>query len=212
MGNSTEAVIYFGVGNEFTVANLQAFTSYMFSLEACNQIGCSRSSIVAFSTSEMVPLSVSLPTLVSIDSTSMILKWNKPSSEQLANGILIKNILYVSHMNASITVYVYDCCTTVQVLDNLVPGTRYAIILSACTNGGCTNSSTLEVSTLEILPNVADLTLQVFKKNSTFISIRWNDPTQPNGKIIKYILYMNGIVVFTGNYRFNDLNCFFFSR
>jgi usherin len=157
-----------------------------------------------------VPLSVSLPTLVSIDSTSMILKWNKPSSEQLANGILVKNILYVSHMNASITVYVYDCCTTVQLIDNLVPGKQYAIILSACTNGGCTNSSTLEVSTLETLPNVSDLILRVFKKNSTFISIIWNDPTQPNGKIIKYILYMNGIVAFTGNYQLNYLNFFFF--
>jgi usherin len=148
----------------------------------------------------MIPLSVSLPVVVSIDSVSIILKWNKPTSDQLKNGALTSYIVYLNNTNSSLKINNIDCSTTIQALENLIPGTEYSIVLSACTNGGCTNSSVLKVTTLESLPDEKDLILSVAYKNATSIYLKWREPSRPNGKIQKYILYMLGKQIYEGKY------------
>lgn len=83
-------------------------------------------------------------------------------------------------------------------MNGLTPGVDYTIRLSACTGGGCRNSSALKVTTLESLPNVADMVLEAYERTSTYLALRWNEPKEPNGKIIKYSLYMNEQLVYEG--------------
>lgn len=83
-------------------------------------------------------------------------------------------------------------------MDGLKPGVDYIIRLSACTGGGCRNSSALKVTTLESLPNVADIELKAYERTSTFLALRWNKPKEPNGKIIKYSLFMNEKLAYEG--------------
>ena len=110
---------------------MKSFTTYTFSLEACNRIGCSRSPFVSFTTSEMAPLSVSVPLVVSVTSTSIILKWNRPSGDQLIDGLLTEYALYISETDSNgIKLASIDCQTTIQQIDNLIPGTTYRIILA----------------------------------------------------------------------------------
>jgi len=113
--NRTESVLYFGLSTEFLVTNLASHTAYQFSLEVCNRIGCSRSGRVEFTTREMVPISVSVPEVVSIETNSIILKWSKPTSEQLVNGILNKYILYINNMDSDLGVTSIDCAATIHV-------------------------------------------------------------------------------------------------
>jgi hypothetical protein len=85
-----------------------------------------------------------------------------------------------------------------KVVENLVPGTDYFMVLSACTGGGCTNSSFLNVTTLEVMPDVSDVLLSVFDRYSTRLGITWTKPTRPNGLIKKYSLFMNEEKIYEG--------------
>ena len=90
-----------------------------------------------------------------------------------------------------------------KVLDDLKAGTEYSIILSACTGGGCTNSSMLNTTTLESLPLVDDINLKVVNKSSIFLALEWNEPNEPNGKIRKYILFMNAEIIYEGSFSYS---------
>lgn len=106
------------MSNAYLLTNLTSNTEYKFSLEACNEIGCSRSSIITLKTKEMIPLSVNLPEVVGIKTNSLILKWNKPTIKQLVNGILNGYILYVNKVNRtidSIDIDCIDCAATIYV-------------------------------------------------------------------------------------------------
>ena len=130
---------------------------------------------------------------------SIILKWNRPSGDQLIDGSLTNYILYVSQSEFDgIKLASIDCETTIQQLDNLIPGTEYRIILAACTNGGCTNSSEIRVTTIEKLPDVKDIVIRLIEKTATYLSIEWNKPKAPNGLILKYSLYMTNKLIYEG--------------
>ncbi len=216
---NSENAIYFGLNLEYLYENLKSFTTYTFSLEACNRIGCNRSPQSSFTTSEMAPLSVMVPAVVNVDTSelifililkmisfsfsfcqdSIILKWNRPSGDQLIDGSLTNYILYVSQSEFDgIKLASIDCETTIQQLDNLISGTEYRIVLAACTNGGCTNSSELKITTIEKLPDVTDIVIKLIDKNATFLSIEWNKPKSPNGRILKYSLYMTNKLIYEG--------------
>lgn len=79
-------------------------------------------------------------------------------------------------------------------------GTEYSLILSACTGGGCTNSSMLNATTFESIPSVRDISLKVINKSSDFLTLEWNEPSEPNGKIRKFILFMDAKIIYEGNY------------
>jgi len=73
---NSENAIYFGLNLEYLYENLKSFTTYTFSLEACNRIGCSRSPQSSFTTSEMAPLSVMVPLVVNVDTSIKLKKKN----------------------------------------------------------------------------------------------------------------------------------------
>jgi len=87
-----------------------------------------------------------------------------------------------------------------KVVENLIPGTDYFLVLGACTGGGCTNSSVLNVTTLETAPEVGDVVLSVFDRQATRLGIAWTRPARPNGPIRKYSLYMNEEKIYEGDF------------
>ena len=140
-----ENIIYFGLRKEFWIRSLKPLSNQSFSLEVCNSIGCARSELVYFQTTEMAPLSVPTPLIVNITQTRIFLKWNKPDNDQIINGLLIGYILYVNnertmYTNEQPVVFnitgCLECSANIKELDKLMPGTQYIIVLSACTHGG----------------------------------------------------------------------------
>ncbi len=113
--NSTESVLYFGLANNYIVEGLLSHYEYEFSLEACNRIGCSRSGRIKFTTLEMIPISVSVPEVIDIDKNAIILRWRRPTTEQLVNGILQQYILYVERNGKRLSVVDIDSAATIQV-------------------------------------------------------------------------------------------------
>lgn len=159
-----EKIIYFGLGKLYTVNDLSPLDNRSFSIEACNNIGCGRSRLVYFQTTEMPPKSVSQPTVLNVTSTLILIKWNKPTNDQLINGILLSYVLYVESDTKTLITEIQsclqDCSTNYKVIDNLIPGSEYRIVISACTNGGNPNYHLLN----EYLTNIykKDAQIQVY--------------------------------------------------
>ncbi len=204
IANDAEKVIYFGLRREFNVTQLESLSSYSFSLEACNNIGCTRSGIVTYQTSEMAPLSVPTPILINLNQTTIALYWAKLNNDQIINGFLVGYILYVSEtqypinsLSLNISVCL-QCASFTKEIGGLIPGTEYAIVLSACTNGGCTNSSVLKLTTSESLPDVDDLEVYAINRTSSSLFLEWNSPKRPNGQPRKFILYKDDKLIYEG--------------
>lgn len=204
--DQTESVIYFGLRRQFKITNLKALTNYTFVLEVCNLIGCSRSAQVTYFTNEMAPLSVPQPTVVNVTQSVIVLRWSKPSNEQIINGHIVGYILYLTsdeneyRLNSS-TYNIStceECSSNLKYLDNLVAGTDYNVTLSACTYGGCTNASVVTVRTMESLPTADDVRISIFSRNSTSITIEWTRPKRPNGKLESYIVLVDNQLNYRG--------------
>jgi hypothetical protein len=103
-----------------------------------------------------------------------------------------------------------ECSYYTHLVENLRAGSDYSVVLSACTIGGCTNSSELSVRMPESAPNLDDLYLKVVNITSKSITLKWTEPTEPNGIITAYKLYINGeMLIYVGltiNFTIENLN------
>lgn len=214
--NNDEGIIYFGLLTTFKILGLKPLTNYTFSLEVCNTIGCSRSTQVSYVTQEIAPISVNPPTILNITDRAAFIRFSKPTNEQILNAQLIGYVIYAIpklsaqvstspaaaiRVNLIIKINVStceECGVVVRKLENLIPGTEYGLILSACTNGGCTNSSELKFQTFDALPDVLDVAIRVVERSSTFLQLVWNTPAFPNGKLKAFILFKDEIPIYQG--------------
>lgn len=219
--SNDENIIYFGLVRYFKVTNLKPLTNYTYSVEACNTIGCTRSSRVSFTTSEIAPLKVATPILLNITARSATIRFSKPPNDQILNAHLIGYIIFiipniqsasvVLKMNLTMAINVSNCeeCgVNVKILDNLIPGTNYTLVLSACTNGGCTNSSKVAFKTLDALPDVYDIVIRALVQGDDYLVLTWNAPMFPNGILTYYILFKDELQIYQGldrNFTVTDL-------
>lgn len=211
--SNDESIIYFGLLTSFTVIGLKPLTNYTFSVEVCNTIGCTRSRQVSYVTQEIAPLSVNTPTILNITDRAAFIRFSKPTNEQILNAHLVGYVIYAMPkllpVSPSLTVRVNliikinvstceECGVIVRKLDDLIPGTEYGLVLSACTNGGCTNSSELKFQTLDALPDVLDVAIRVLNRSSTYLQLAWNSPAFPNGKLTTFVLFMDQTQIYQG--------------
>lgn len=220
-----EGIIYFGLLTTFKVLGLKPLTNYTFSLEVCNTIGCTRSNQVSYFTEEIAPISVNTPTILNITDRSATIRFSKPSNDQILNAHIIGYIIYaIPRLPSSLTTTIRmnlvikinvstcaECGVNIQKLENLIPGTEYGLILSACTNGGCTNSSEVKLQTLDAMPDVYDVAIKVVGRSSNYLELAWNTPAFPNGKLKAFILFKDEAVIYQGlglNYTVTNLTAF----
>lgn len=203
--NDNENIIYFGLMTTYKVLNLKPLKNYTFVLEVCNSIGCTRSSFVSFMTTDIAPISVTAPVIFNITDRTASIRFSKPSNDQILTAHLIGYIIYLIPNNSEIVQTTQinvstcaECGINIKNLDNLIPGTDYGVLLSACTNGGCTNSTLVKFRTFDALPEVNDVTIRVANKTSTQIELAWNKPKFPNGELTGYALYKNDEEIYNG--------------
>ncbi|XP_048258912.1 usherin-like [Haliotis rufescens] len=186
-------IIYTGGRKEFNVTNLRVFTGYSLYIKACTSAGCMESPSVVLNTAQLPPSAVSRPRLLALGTNRVDVKWSKP--EQL-NGMLDRYILYLS-LDASspgLVVYNNSDAFTSYILTNLTAGTTYYIRLAACTGGGCRRSDPSSVTTEESAPDGVPAPV-VTSPSPSELFVTWTVPQQPNGAIVRYDLYQNGIKV-----------------
>uniref|UniRef100_UPI00398F6349 usherin isoform X1 n=1 Tax=Pristiophorus japonicus TaxID=55135 RepID=UPI00398F6349 len=188
-------LIYTGSEQTYNVTGLAVYSPHRFVLAACTVIGCTNSSQVTLLTAQLPPSYVDAPALTVLDSRSIYVQWKEPAE---INGDLERYLLYVltteDNLSNGNVMYNSSDLFLEFTLKQLVPGTRYFIKLSACTGGGCTMSQASTAKTEESTPeNVPAPIVQSYTSSS--FNISWTEPELPNGIVIHYGLYMNGVLM-----------------
>lgn len=191
--------VYIGQNRQFTDSNLAPFTTYTYTLQACTSGGCDLSDSISNTTLEALPEDFDSIQASPLTATSIRIEWMEPLSP---NGIIIRYELVASDGTSSIGIVTSDLNTNVT---NLQPFTEYTVTVDACNSIGCV-AGTTTVITLESVPQfVAPPMLQAL--SSTSVNSQWQQPAQPNGEIVTYILRRNGSTTFEGTaLAFNDTN------
>ncbi|CAH2254292.1 usherin [Pelobates cultripes] len=181
----------------FTDTPLFPYTGYTYQIKAINVHGYTSSSEVLYRTKAGTPtgeiiLSHSPP----VDPYSVSLSWTMTSEE---SGPIEKfQLMYskISSLEPNISYEGPDMSVTVH---NLTPFTRYNFLVQACTTEGCLQSLPVTVVTPQAPPAHQDPPTQL-NASSTELHLQWSPPTQPNGIIIRYELFMRGVENIHGNY------------
>ena len=182
----------------YTDSNLEPFTEYTYSVEACTNAGCTSSDSVTNTTLEAVPEMVSQPTFLEVQARSLVITWEEPGRR---NGIITQYVLYEVDDGGNITV-LSDGLERMVALDNLTPFTTYSFYVDTCNGAGCTSSPTVSETTLQAPPQGVRAPI-VRGLSSTSANIEWVPPDFPNGDITNYTIRRGtedalSVIVFEG--------------
>lgn len=191
--------VYIGQDRQFTDSDLAPFTVYTYTLQACTQGGCDFSDSISNTTLEALPENFDSVQAIALTAMSIRVEWMEPLSP---NGIIVRYELVISDGASSIAIVTSDLNTDVT---NLQPYTQYTITIDACNSIGCVSGIAM-VTTLESIPQfIAPPTLLALSPTS--VNVQWQEPAQPNGEIVLYILRRDGLTTFEGNtLAYNDTN------
>ena len=170
------------------VTNLQPFTEYSITVDACNSIGCVRGATTVI-TLESIPQFIAPPVLQALTPTSVNARWVEPSQP---NGVIVGYILRRDGLR------VFEGNVQEYNDTDLFPNQLYSYTVQAFTAIGVGDeSSPRSIQTPPDTPEeISPPILTVLGAES--IQADWVVPGQPNGVIQRYILSVNGTVVFEG--------------
>ena len=191
--NRSTTVLFQGIDFSFSLDGLTPFSSYSFFVEACNSIGCSASAEASTTTLQATPEDLQAPQLRNLTSTSAHIEWLAPTSP---NG-LITNYMLRRAETGPTEIIVFQGLALSYDDTGLRANTLYAYTVEATNAGGSV------VSAPSYIQTVADLAdgitpPSVLVQGPTSILVTWTPPQFPNGEVSLYILYMDGIAVFSG--------------
>ncbi|XP_004700202.1 usherin [Echinops telfairi] len=199
-----DSILLYG-GKEPSVyeRGLQPFTEYLYRVIASHEGGSVYSDWSRGRTKGAAPQSVPTPSRArSINGYSMEVTWEKPV---VVPGIIEKYILKAYREDQpqpsllpSASAELVNTSIFTGILTGLLPFKNYAVTLTACTLAGCTESShALNISTPQEAPK--EVQLPVAKSLPNSLLIFWKPPKQANGIITRYSLYMDGMLIYSGN-------------
>ncbi|XP_062584554.1 usherin-like isoform X1 [Saccostrea cucullata] len=174
------------------------YTNYTVKIAICTGGGCTESSEgVKVTTSEEAPGEVPAPT-AETGTSYLLVRWKPPG---MPNGIVTGYFLYKDGVEVySGGGYFYNI-TGLQVY------TGYQVTLRACTRAGCTDGPTTMLSTAQLPPSYMEAPTLVVLGN-TRVEARWTEPTQLNGVLQRYLLYVSEDNSSVGEIAYNNSDFF----
>ncbi|XP_002760562.4 usherin [Callithrix jacchus] len=171
----------------FLDTDLLPYTKYSYHIETANVHGSTRSVAVTYRTKPGVPEgNLTLSYILPIVSDSVTVTWTTLSNQ---SGPIEKYILSCVPLAGGQPCVSYEGHETSATIWNLVPFTTYYFSVQACTSGGCLHSLPITVTTAQAPPQrLSPPKVQTI--SSTELHIEWYPPTELNGIIIRYELYM----------------------
>lgn len=166
-----------------TIENIQKSGNYTCIAE--NSVGSSRASTSV--TVRKVPFTPTKPTGTQRTAHSITVTW-----QPTGNHSIDSYILYYREKSASKWILVKDIRgRTFTTLDNLEPYTTYQFRVFAVNNIGLSKPSPLaEMTTLEKAPGTPPTNVQAWGISDTSFKATWLPPSQPNGRLTGYRLYL----------------------
>ncbi|XP_061670381.1 usherin isoform X4 [Syngnathoides biaculeatus] len=185
-------MVYSGEERQHNITELGIYTAHVLLLSACTAAGCTNSSKVTMLTSQLPPGPLRAPTLTLLDSRTILVEWSRPFQ---VNGVLEFYSVFVAQGETELTI-VHNSSELAEdhTLRNLTPGTAYTITVAACTGGGCTRSPPAQAVTEESTPEDVPPPL-VTPLSPHALNVTWTAPDTPNGIIMSYGLWMDGVLI-----------------
>ncbi|KAM3876945.1 usherin [Diretmus argenteus] len=176
-------------GSWLSVTDLKPYTSYSFWIRGCNTQGCVESLPRNVTMLPAAPDGVSPPRLAHASSASLNVSWSGPAYANAPGPLR-----YTLHMRASpqrpvvsllenaINAFSYS-------VEGLSPYTHYLFRVVVSHTHGQTASSWASLRTTEDSPGPVD-TPTVSGLHPRSVTVTWVPPSQPNGLITNYTLYL----------------------
>ena len=182
-------------------SRLLPYRNYSYRIRAINSAGSTRSAWATVRTGEGAPSDFYPPTIVVLNATSVTASWREPRQP---NGMITRYELWIRSVNIPgdrTLVASSDTPEQDVTVSGLRPNTNYEFQLAASTVGGTGYSDWALAETLDAPPlGLRPLTASKHS-NGRELTLSWDEPTEPNGRITNYVVYREGIRVYSGTAR-----------
>lgn len=199
------SLVYSGLNQTFNDTSLTPDTVYHYYIITYTASGQTRSldDGKVYRTFQDAPDGVSAPVITDILPRNATASWQPPS---MANGRIIEyRLISTNSRNLAEVVNCRGIIFTCK-LGDLRPYTVYNFMVEACTNGGCARSNVTTILTLPTLPDFQPAPNVTSLPGGTAVTVEWDEPPEPNGRILRYELYMRaapftsgGVLKFNSN-------------
>lgn len=183
------SLVYSGLDQAFTDTALTPDTVYYYYIITYTESGQTRSLDDGnfYRTLQDAPGGISPPVITDILPRNATASWQAPS---MPNGRITEyRLVSTSSRSANEVVncrgIVFSCK-----LGDLKPYTVYNFSVVACTNGGCARSHVTTILTQPTLPDFQPAPNVTSLPGGTAVTVEWDEPPEPNGRILRYELYM----------------------
>ncbi|XP_069464673.1 usherin [Ambystoma mexicanum] len=176
---------------------LAPYTIHSYHIETSNVHGTTQSASVTFRTMSGTPTgNIHLTPISPAGPRSSSFHWTTPSNE---SGPIEHYILACTSSAWTGPRVLYDGIETSTTVSSLSPFLEYNCSVQACTGGGCLESLPVTVVTAQAAPE--DQSPPVIQAiSSTNLLLAWSPPAKPNGIIIRYEVYMRGVLQTDGQH------------
>ncbi|CAL8351742.1 unnamed protein product [Merluccius merluccius] len=176
-------------GSWLTVSDLRPHTSYTFWVTACNTLGCVESPARNLTTLPAAPDGLSAPRLADSSATSLNVSWSPPAHTN-APGPLLYGLRMKSAPQAQEVSLLENTADVLSYsLGGLSPFTSYYFRLLASHTYGHISSPWASLRTAQGRPGPVATPL-VVALHSRNVTVSWLPPSQPNGLITNYTIYL----------------------
>ena len=190
-----EELRFSGAINSTVITNLEPFTEYSFFVQACTSIGCSNSTSSTGQTLPDSPMGLAAPNLTVLSPSSIQASWEHPD---MPNGVILRfELRRLFGPESSLFEIEFSGLGTETTITGLEPNTPYSFQLFVFNAGGFASSPVVDALTLEDIPD-GIFAPDADAVNATAVLVSWSPPTQPNGDIIRYMLFQDGSLIFSG--------------
>ncbi|XP_021347323.1 usherin-like [Mizuhopecten yessoensis] len=173
---------------EYMDVKLAAYVRYTYVVEATNDFGSVLSSPVTFRTLPGSPTGMVIVYITNVHSRSASFSWNQPVN---MNGPLVNYSVTASSPSRPTRAVHWTGLSRQANVTDFVPFTNYTIIVETCTPGGCLDSWPAMFLTKSDMPSgMMDPIITTLSETELLIS--WQPPTEANGVIIFYELWIRG--------------------
>ena len=197
--------MYSGLNQTYNDSSLTPDTVYRYYIITYTASGQTRSlgDGKVYRTFDDAPDGISAPVITDILPRNATASWQPPI---VANGLITEyRLISTNSRNAAEVVNCRGIIFTCQPGD-LSPYTVYNFMVEACTNGGCARSNATTILTLPTLPDFQPAPNVTSFPGGTAVTVEWDEPPVPNGRILRYELYMRaapftsgGVLKFNSN-------------
>ncbi|KAF6731117.1 Usherin, partial [Oryzias melastigma] len=172
-----------------SVTDLQPYTNYSFYVRGCNTQGCVESLPLTVTTLPAAPDGLSPPSVVNSTSTSLNVSWTSPANSNAPGPLYYSLQMRTSPHRLIVRLVDNATDTFYYYVTGLSPHTQYQFRVVVSHLHGKTAGAWETFSTAEDSPGPLEPP-SVLGLQSKSVLASWTSPTQPNGVITNYTLYL----------------------